>query len=71
MSFSLPIIITYIEKNEKDQNKDCNFQNDIKNNNYWKTMRAVGKTTLTLSILLRDILVANILLTILSKNLEI
>ena len=28
---------------EKEKNKDCNFKKVLKNNNYWKTMRAVRR----------------------------
>ena len=58
MSFSLPLFITFIEKMKKI--KIAISKKVLKNNNYWKTRELLEETTLTLQILLMDILVANI-----------
>ena len=75
MSFSLPLFLTFTEKEEKE--KMTISKNVLKNNNYWKTLRAVRIFFLTLLVLLMVMLVvmlvvklvANKLLSILSKQL--
>ena len=41
MSFSLPLFITFIEK--KNNIKSAISKKVLRNNNYWKTMRAARK----------------------------
>ena len=44
MSFSLPLFITFIEKKKKKKKiKIAISKKVLKNNNYWKTMRAVRR----------------------------
>ena len=51
MSFSLSLFITFIEKNKKKKKiKILISKKVLKNNNYWKTMRAVRRNNFNTTI---------------------